>query len=85
MKRTTVFAENTVLDALRAIARRRGITLAEVTREALTAHVSKHESGRKSLSIIGIGRSGRRDIAERAEELLSLFPPKHCRAFELLP
>ena len=70
MRRTTVFAEDTVLDALRAIARRRGITLAEVTREALSAYVSKRHGGRKSLSIIGIGRSGRRDIAERAEELL---------------
>lgn len=70
MKRTTVFAEDAVLDALRAIARRRGITLAEVTREALSAYVSKRHRGRKSLSIIGVGRSGRRDIAERAEELL---------------
>ncbi len=70
MRRTTVFAEEPVLDALRAIARRRGITLAEVTREALSAYVSKHRGRRKALSIIGIGRSGRRDIAERAEELL---------------
>lgn len=70
MRRTTVFAEDKVLDALRAIARRRGITLAEVTREALSSYVSKHHGGRKTLSIIGIGRSGRRDIAERAEELL---------------
>jgi hypothetical protein len=85
MKRTTVFVEDRVFDGLRAIARRRGITLAEVTREALSAYVSKHASGRKPLSIIGIGRSGRQDIAERAEELLSLFRPKHCPAFELLP
>ncbi len=70
MRRTTVFADDSVLDALRAIARRRGITLAEVTREALSAYVSKHRGGRKPLSIIAIGRSGRRDIAERAEELL---------------
>ncbi|HSB81531.1 MAG TPA: ribbon-helix-helix protein, CopG family [Candidatus Methylomirabilis sp.] len=70
MRRTTVFVEDKVLDALRAIARRRGITLAEVTREALSAYVSKRRDGGKSLSIIGIGRSGRRDIAERAEELL---------------
>jgi hypothetical protein len=62
--------EDRVLDGFRAIARRRGITLAEVTREALSAYVSKHAGGRKSLSIIGIGRSGRGDVAERAEELL---------------
>jgi ribbon-helix-helix CopG family protein len=70
MRRTTVFAEEKVLDALRAIARRRGITLAEVTREALSAYVSKRRDRGKTLSIIGIGGSGRRDIAERAEELL---------------
>lgn len=70
MRRTTVFADDAVLDALRSIARRRGITLAEVTREALSAYVSKRRGRRKSLSIIGIGRSGRRDIAERAKELL---------------
>jgi dephospho-CoA kinase len=70
MRRTTVFAEDSVLDALRAIARRRGITLAEVTREALSAYVFKHRGHRKPLSIIAIGRSGRRDIAEHAEELL---------------
>lgn len=70
MRRTTVFAEESVLNALRAIARRRGITLADVTREALSAYVSKHRGKGKPLSIIGIGRSGRRDVAERAEELL---------------
>ncbi len=70
MRRTTVFAEDAVLAALRAIARRRGTTLAEVTREALSAYVSKQRGGQKPLSIIAIGRSGRRDIAERAEELL---------------
>ena len=70
MKRTTVFVEDTVLDALRAIARRSGVSLAEVTREALSAYVSKRHGGHKSLSIIGIGRSGRRDIAERAEDIL---------------
>ena len=70
MKRTTVFAEEEVLSALRAIARRRGITLAEVTREALAAYLSRHRGKRKPLSILAIGRSGRRDVAERAEELL---------------
>jgi len=70
MKRTTVFAEDAVLDALRTIARRRGVTLAEVMREALSAYVSKHARRHKPLSIIGIRRSGWRDIAERTEELL---------------
>jgi hypothetical protein len=70
MKGTTVFVEYMVLDAPRAIARRRGIALAKVKREALSAYVDKHRGERKSLSLIGIGRSCRQDIAERAEELL---------------
>jgi hypothetical protein len=70
MRRTTIFADDDVLDALSAIARRRGTTLAEVTREALTAYVTRRRRVRKPLSFTGIGRSGRSDVAERAEELL---------------
>ena len=55
MRRTTVFADDEVLGALQAIARRRGVTLSEVTREALATYVA---------------RSGRKDVAERAEEFL---------------
>lgn len=70
MRRTTVFAEDEVLDALLAIARRRGTTLAEVTRDALAAYVSRRQVKSRPLTLAGIGRSGRRDVAERAEELL---------------
>jgi hypothetical protein len=70
MKRTTVFAEDEVLDALAAMARQRGISLAEITREALSAYVSRKRGKKKPLSFVGIGRSGRSDVAERAEELL---------------
>jgi hypothetical protein len=70
MKRTTVFADDEVVGALQAIARRRGITLSEVTREALAAYVSRSRRRRKPLTLTGIGRSGRKDVAERAEELL---------------
>ncbi len=70
MKRTTVFADDEVLGALQAIARRRGVTLSEVTREALAAYVSRSQRRRKPLTLTGIGRSGRKDVAERAEELL---------------
>ncbi len=70
MRRTTVFADDEVLDALQAMARRRGITLAEITREALAAYVSRRQGKRKPLSLAGIGRSGRDDVAERAEDLL---------------
>ena len=70
MRRTTVFADDEVLDALLAMARRRGVTLAQITREALAAYVSRHRGKRRRLSLVGIGRSGRSDVAERAEDLL---------------
>jgi len=70
MRRTTVFADDEVLDSLLAMARRRGITLAEITREALTAYVSRQRGKRRPLTLAGIGRSGRSDVAERAEDLL---------------
>ena len=70
MRRTTVFADDEVLDALLAMARRRGITLAQITREALAAYVSRQHNRRRPLSLVGIGRSGRSDVAERAEDLL---------------
>jgi predicted transcriptional regulator len=70
MRRTTVFVDDEVLDALVAIARRRGISVAQITREALAAYVSREQGRRRPLSLAGIGRSGRKDVAERAEDLL---------------
>ena len=70
MKRTSVFADEDVLKRLRQIAKRENSTLAQVTRKALTEYVSRRRPKRSRLSLIGIGRSGRKDIAERAEELL---------------
>jgi hypothetical protein len=70
MRRTTVFVDDQVLDTLQAIARQRGVSLAEVTREALGDYVARHRGKRRPLTFLGIGRSGRRDVAERFEELL---------------
>jgi hypothetical protein len=70
MKRTTVFADDETLRKLREIAKRENISLAQVTRKALTEYVSRRRPKRARLSLIGIGRSGRKDIAARAEELL---------------
>jgi len=70
MKRTTVFADDDLLKKLSAIAKRENSTLAEVTRKALKEYVSRRGRKRSRLSLIGIGRSGRKDVAERAEALL---------------
>ena len=70
MRRMTVFADDEVFGALQVIARRRGVTLSEVTREALAAYVARSGRKRKPLTLAAIGRSGRKDVAERAEEFL---------------
>ena len=70
MKRTTVFADEDVLRKLREIARRENSSVAEVTRKALVEYVSRRRSKRSRLSLVGVGRSGRKDVAERSEELL---------------
>jgi metal-responsive CopG/Arc/MetJ family transcriptional regulator len=70
MKRTTVFADEDVLKRLREIAKRENSSLSEVARKALHEYVSRRRPKRSRLSLIGVGRSGRKDVAERAEELL---------------
>ena len=70
MKRTTVFADEEILKKLRQIAKKENSSVSEVTRKALHEYVSRRRPRRSRLSLIGIGRSGRKDVAERAEELL---------------
>ena len=70
MKRTTIFADEDTLGKLREIARRRNTTLSEIIRTALKRYVSRRHPRTRPLSLIGIGRSGRKDVAEHAEELL---------------
>lgn len=68
MKRTTVFAEDDVMKKLKEIAKRENCTVSAVTRKALKEFVSRRVRKRSRLSLIGIGRSGRKDVAERAED-----------------
>jgi hypothetical protein len=70
MRRTTIFADEDVLRRLREIAKRENMTLSDAIRTALDRYVSRRQPKRSRLSLIGIGRSGRRDVAEHAEELL---------------
>jgi len=70
MKRTTIFADEDLLGALREIAHREGTSIAEVIRQALKRFIVDRQMNRKLPSILGIGQSGRKDIAERSEELL---------------
>ncbi len=70
MKRTTIFADEKLLNDLKRIADEEGISTAEGIRQALERFVTQRQKSRKKLSIVGIGRSGRKDVSERCEELL---------------
>ena len=69
MKRTTIFADEELLSEIREISEKEKKSLAEVMREAMQTYVRKKRPRRK-VSFVGIGRSGRKDIAGRHEELL---------------
>lgn len=68
MKRTTVKLPDELDARLRLEAKRRGMTISELTREAVQAHLDS--GGRRRLLAAGSGRSGRDDVSERIEELL---------------
>jgi hypothetical protein len=70
MKRTTIFGDEAVLETLRKLAHKQKTSLSVVIRTALQEYADKHEGTAHVPSFLGIGRSGRKDIAERAEELL---------------
>lgn len=70
MKRTTVKISDELDAKLRHEAARRGVTISQVTREALESYFGLDGSRRRLLAA-GAGRSGRTDISERIEEILA--------------
>jgi predicted transcriptional regulator len=68
MMRTTVKLPDDLDARLRHEAQRRGITVSQLTREAIEAHLGGR--GRR-LRAAAAGRSGRDDISERIEEILA--------------
>ena len=68
MKRTTVKIPDELDARLRHEAERRGVTISQITREALEARLG---GGARRLVAAGAGRSGRSDVSERIEEILA--------------
>lgn len=66
MKRTTIKLPDDLDARLRHEATRRGMTLSDLTREAIQAHLG----GRRRLLAAKAGRSGCSDISEHIEEIL---------------
>ena len=74
MKRTTIFVPEPLERDLQLYARSEGKPVAAVVREALVEYLAERRPVSALPSFVGIGRSGRSDIAERHEELLWTAP-----------
>lgn len=70
MRRTTVKIPDALDARLRHEAERRGVTISDVSREALEAYLIG-APGRRHLGAAASGRSGRTDVSERIEEILA--------------
>jgi predicted transcriptional regulator len=71
MKRTTVKLPDELDHRLRHEAARRGMTISELTREAVETHLANGRGKRRRLLAAGAGRSGQSDVSERIEEILA--------------
>lgn len=70
MRRTTIFANDNLINEVKEISKEENRSVAEIIREAMQVYVKQKRYKRKRISFIGIGSSGRKDIAKRHEELL---------------
>jgi hypothetical protein len=70
MKRTTLMLPDTLDDRLRREARRRGVPIAEVTRQALE-HELPEPSTNGGLSFFAIGKGDPADAAANSEQWVS--------------
>ena len=70
MKRTTIFADEALLNEMAELAQAEQKSVAEITREAMRAYLDRKKPRGRKLSFVGIGNSKRTDIAKRHEDLL---------------
>jgi len=71
MKRTTIFVPEPLERDLQLYARQEGKPVASVVREALAEYLAARRDAAAALpSFVGIGESGRTDVAELHEQLL---------------
>ncbi|MEW6002586.1 MAG: ribbon-helix-helix protein, CopG family [Nitrospirota bacterium] len=70
MRRTTIFADDSLINEIKEISKEENRSVADILREAMEVYIKQKRHKKKKISFIGIGSSGRKDIAERHEELL---------------
>lgn len=71
MKRTTILLTDDLVTLVEAERRRRDVSAAEIIREAVAGYFKIDPSAPRRYSFIGLGRSGRDDLAGRIDELLA--------------
>lgn len=71
--KTTVYLATVDYRRLQALARAQGRSAAQLVREAVAQYAARAVAPSRPSSV-GIGRSGRRNLSERAEELLRRRP-----------
>lgn len=80
MKRTTVYLDDRTDLELARLARQQGRSKAELMREALEHYLAQEARPRSLPRSVGMGRSGRTDLAEHDEELLAeIFDEEYQR------
>lgn len=70
--KTTVYLDETSYERLKRMAKAQGRPTASLVREAVMEYAARHDARTRPKSI-GAFRSKRRDLSERAEELLDGF------------
>jgi hypothetical protein len=70
MKRTTISLPDGVAEALAREARRRGIPVSHVAREAIEARLRIGGTGRREIPFAALGRSGHHSTARDLDDIL---------------
>ena len=70
MKRTTIFADDGLLDEFKSLSAEENRSVADIVREAMEEYLKRKKRAVRKVSFVGIGNSGRRDVAEKHERLL---------------
>lgn len=70
MRRTTIFADDDLLNEMKSLSAEENRSVAEIVREAMEEYVKRKRKTARKFSFVGIGNSGRRNVAEEHERLL---------------
>lgn len=70
MKRTTINIPDDLAAALDREARRRGVSVSQIAREAIETRLGRKATERRELPFAALGRSGHHSTARNLEEVL---------------